>query len=209
MRLFSLKRRPKVFFIGFNKCGTKTFHHFFAANGYRSAHYACKAHAFAAPLPMARVMADNIAASRPVLTGLTHYDAFSDMTFADMHRVIEANLFFRQFHAECPDAYFVFNDRPVEKWLLSRAKHGNAHNGSFIARHASALMLSQEATIDHWRQQYVRHKQDVLAYFSGHERFMVFDLEADGPEQMAAFLKPHYRFENSKWTHRGATKNGQ
>ena len=32
------KDHGKLFFIGFNKCGTKTFHNFFQRNGYLSVH---------------------------------------------------------------------------------------------------------------------------------------------------------------------------
>jgi hypothetical protein len=198
------RRSPKVFFIGYNKTGTKTLHHFFAANGYKAAHYVGRQHFWSERQPIAVTMAHNLEQGRHLLHRLGRYQVFSDMTFASQSMVIEANAFFREMHKACPDAYFIFNDRPVEGWIKSRSAHANVENGSFIERHAQTLGLTHEATQAAWREQYHRHRADVLAYFADSERFTLFNIEIEGPDRLAEFLRGDFRFDLGKWVHRGS-----
>jgi len=197
-------RQPKLFFIGFNKTGTKTLHSFLCDNGYLAVHSSSY---FARRLglpPIAKLMKANHAAGRPLLSGLDHYDAYSDMVYLSDTEVIEANGWFRELHAQHPDAYFVFNDRPVEKWVRSRLSHEGGPRGSFVKRYASALGMEESAVPELWREQYAKHKAEVIAYFQGKPRFMVFDIESGRPADLARFLSPGFRLDPRHWSHHGS-----
>ena len=155
-------RHPKLFFIGFNKTGTKTLHNFFRSNGYLSVHSSSyMAQRLGLP-PIAKLIQQNEAKGRPLLDGLDHYDVYSDMIYLTDRELIEANGLFRTFDAQNPGAYFVFNDRPVEKWVRSRLSHEGGPRGSFVGRYAKAMGIAEEEAPERWRQDYARHKAEVL-----------------------------------------------
>lgn len=197
-------RQPKLFFIGFNKTGTKTLHRFFRDNGYLSAHHVTHwARRLGTP-SLARQMKTNHEAGRPLLAGLAHYDVYSDLIHVTGAEVIEANGYFRELQAQHPDAYFVFNDRPVEKWLRSRLSHEGGPRGSLVARYAAAMGVSEAEAPELWRAEYQRHKAAVEAHFAGDPHFMVFDIETGSAAELAAFLAPAFRLDPALWSHHGS-----
>lgn len=197
-------RQPKLFFIGFNKTGTKTLHSFFVDNGYLAVHSSSfRARKLKLP-PLAKLMQVNHAAGRPLLAGFDHYDAFSDLVYLTDSEVIEANGWFRELHAQHPDAYFVFNDRPVEKWVRSRLNHEGGPRGSFVKRYANALGIAESDVPDRWREHYARHKAAVMDHFSDSPRFMLFDIESGRPEDLVRFLAPDYTLDARLWSHHGS-----
>lgn len=196
--------QPKLFFIGFNKTGTKTLHNFFCDNGYLAVHSSSYLARRLRLPPIAKLMKASHDAGLPLLSGLDHYDVFSDMVYLSSTEVIEANGWFRELHAQHPDAYFVFNDRPVEKWVRSRLSHEGGPRGSFVARYAQAMGIGERAAPELWRAQYARHKAEVMAYFAGNPRFMVFDIESGRPADLATFLAPDYRLDARLWSHHGS-----
>lgn len=197
-------RHPKLFFIGFNKTGTKTLHNFVRDNGYLSVHSSSyMAQRLGLP-PIAKLIQQNHAQGLPLLTGLDHYDVYSDMIYLTESELIEANGLFREFDAQYPGSYFVFNDRPVEKWVRSRLSHEGGPRGSFVGRYAKAMGIAEEEAPERWRQDYARHKAEVLAYFAGHPRFMVFDIEGGDPVQLARFAATDFDFDPAKWSHHGS-----
>ena len=198
---------PKVFFIGFNKCGTKTLHFFFEANGYRSMHGKKKPwHGLSRQPFVAVAIEDNLTRGDHVLKGFNRYQVFSDLTYASSTRHVEGNRFFREFHQAFPDAYFIFNDRPVEKWISSRINHVSRRFGGLLENQSKVLGLSPDAVIEHWRAAYSAHHAAVCAYFAGNPRFMVFNIESDPPEKLAGFLKADFKLDLSRWKHRGQSR---
>lgn len=199
--------KPKIFFLGFNKCGTKTFHHFFEKNGLRSSHHARKTRIFGKTFnktKVAGIIQRNVIAGRNSLRGLRHYDVFSDMNEVTEHGFIEAARYFPHFAQDYPDAYFIFNDRPLERWIASRLGHVNGPYGDFPGRYASALGVAREDLPEIWTRQYAHHKAEVFQFFKGHPRFLHFDIIRDGPEEMRAFLAPDYALDARHWKHRGS-----
>jgi hypothetical protein len=197
-------RQPKLFFIGFNKTGTKTLHSFLVGNGYLAVHSSSyMARKLKLP-PLAKLMQENHEAGRALLAGFDHYDAFSDLVYLTDSEFIEANGWFRELHAQHPDAYFVFNDRPVEKWIRSRLSHEGGPRGSFVTRYANAMGVAESEAPDRWRAHYAQHKAAVLDYFSANPHFMLFDIESDRPEELVRFLAPDYHLDARLWSHHGS-----
>jgi hypothetical protein len=155
---------------------------------------------------IATTMRDNVEAFRPILFGMEHYQAFSDLITLSDEEVIEANSYFVEMHRDYDDAFFIFNDRPLDDWIKSRIGHEGGAGGSLIGRYASASGLSRDAVIDLWRQQYADHKNAVLEYFRNHPRFLHFHLGEDGPEELARLFGAEIPLQLSHWRHRGSAK---
>jgi hypothetical protein len=200
------KNAPKIFVIGFNKCGTKTLHGFFSDNGIRSAHCTYQSVPDKKKTRIATTMRDNVEAGRPILSGMEHYQAFSDLITLSDEEVIEANSYFGEMHREYDNAFFIFNDRPVDDWIQSRVGHEGGAGGSLIGRYASASDLSRDAVIDLWRQQYADHKNAVLKYFRNNPRFLHFHLGEDGPEELARLFGEEIPLRLRHWRHRGSAQ---
>lgn len=196
--------QPKLFFIGFNKTGTKTLHSFFRDNGYLSVHSSSyMAQRLGLP-PIAKLMQQNQQKGLPLLAGLDHYDVYSDMISLTESELIEANGLFRELEAQNQGSYFVFNDRPVEKWIRSRLSHEGGPRGSFVGRYARAFGIAETEAPERWRAHYQRHKAEVLDHFRGKQRFMLFDIETGDPAELVRFLAPAFRLDPGKWAHHGS-----
>lgn len=195
---------PKIFVIGFNKCGTKTLHEFFLRNRIRSAHCNYELEPDAGRTKIATTMRDNLEAGKPILDGMTDFQAFSDLVTLTNTEVIEANCYFREMHQAYPDAFFIFNDRPLEDWIKSRLNHEGGPGGSFVRRYASASGISQDEVPDLWRNQYTTHKQAVLEHFQGYDRFAHFDLMNDGPEKLQSLFGSVIAVNLRRWEKRGS-----
>lgn len=92
--------RPKVFFIGFNKCATTSFHKFFKKQGYRSFHNARK------KIKLAPIIKYNIENKLPVLDGIDDGDVYSDLNAISEKECIEAQYYFKELYTNYSDAYF-------------------------------------------------------------------------------------------------------
>lgn len=198
-----LSDHPRIFMIGYNKCGTKTLHSFLLKNGVKSAHGSYSSNQDQGRGSIAVTMKENVDAGRPVLTGMEGYYAFSDMISLTNSEVIEANGYFREMFRDHPDAFFVFNDRPVEAWVRSRLNHEGGSGGSFVNRYAQALGMEPDAVPDFWRAQYQDHKRAVLEFFEGQERFLHFDITRHGPDTLKAFFGKTIPVNTRYWKVRG------
>lgn len=204
--LSKLRSEPKIFVIGFNKCGTKTFNGFFRSNGINSLHCRYRPVFSRKKQSAALVMHANVSAGRPILSGLRRFQAFSDLVYLDEARVVEGNAFFREMHRDHQDAYFIFNDRPVEAWIASRLSHeGNAF-GSFVGRYMVLTGQSREGVVDLWRQQYEEHKSAVFDYFANSDRFLHYDIVNDRPGKVVDFLAPDFRLDVNEWKWLGSVQ---
>jgi sulfotransferase family protein len=193
-----LSPQIKIFVIGFNKCGTRSLHMLFKRNDIRSAHWS---------VPdgrnVALTMAENLKCGRSILWGLESFTAFSDLTFySDTHRV-EACTFFERMHEQFPESYFIFNTRPVERWIHSRLVHEN----EFARRAAGAYDCAIEDLPAKWTSEFDDHHAKVLSFFAGRsERLCVFDIEHDDVGKVIRFLRPHFKIKGFYWQHRGKSQ---
>ena len=62
---------PRIFLIGFNKCGTTSFHDYFTANGIASVHWRANT--------LAMALHRNRAEGRPLLEGIDRWTAYTDI----------------------------------------------------------------------------------------------------------------------------------
>jgi hypothetical protein len=178
----------KIFFIGFNKCGTTSLHHLMTHCAIRSVHWDNGQLA-------ARIEAHHRdkSALRSILARST---AYSDMTSLTNEKLIEGNRHFRLFHELFPDAYFILNDRDVEDWIRSRSTH---RKGTFLSRTMSAWGMDAESVKDNWRRMHETHLAEVRTYFSDHSRFLYFRIDRDPIRHLIDFLSPSFILRESRW----------
>ncbi|MEM6933001.1 MAG: sulfotransferase [Pseudomonadota bacterium] len=181
----------RIFVVGLNKSGTTSLHLLFKRSRISSLHFRAPGVGNAA----LRLM-NNIGTGRPLLHGMDQFTAYSDFSYADRRIYIEGARFFRQFHAEYPDAWFILNMRDETNWLNSRLNH---MNGSLRDRAMAVYGVDQTGLITLWRQQYRTHAEEVRTYFAGHHRFIEFHIERDPIGRLVRFLGPAVSIDPKHW----------
>ncbi|NKX44094.1 glycosyltransferase family 2 protein [Roseicyclus persicicus] len=187
-----------IFFIGFNKCGTTSLHGLLIGSGIAAHHWQARGRK-----NLAQVMQMNRALGRRPFFGFEKVVGFSDMTYADRGMFLEGCLHFDELHRAYPDAYFVLNTRPEDRWIRSRLNHGD---GSLLARTMAATGLSREEIVESWTQLFRAHHARVESHFKGHPRYLRFDIENDPVSSLAGFLAPRFELDISKWQKLNSTR---
>lgn len=128
-------------------------------------------------------MANNVENGRPILTGIDGLVAYSDLSYVGTERLIEANEFYRELHAEYPNAIFILNTRPLDDWLLSRLRHKD-----LTERYLKATHLDLRALLDSWSELRQHREKEIRDYFAGNPNFCFFDI-SNGFEPMFEIMK--------------------
>jgi len=189
--------KPRIFQIGFNKCGTRSFYDFFERNGIKSVHFKRG--------DLARGISENVSSGQPPLKGWDKWTAYTDMQSVKKTDVIEACTFYRSFAAYYPRSYFILNTRSKDRWIKSRLNHGTTQN--YGERYRQGLGLaSMEETVEAWSAMWDKHHVEVPAFFKETgQHFIVYDIEQDEPEKLSKFLAPDFITEPSLFGHEGKT----
>lgn len=180
--------RPKVFFIGFNKTATTSFHELFAGSGYKSYHHNLDG------WNLALNMEKNSLAGKAILAGFDDADAYSDLTYLSDAHYIEGNRYFEALHAEYPDAYFILQTRNEDDWIRSRFNHY-----LFASRVCTALKLAPDVLEPYWRDQLESHTRRAKAYFRDYDRFMCFDIDRNPIDDLITFVQPEFSLDRGFW----------
>lgn len=206
---------PRIFQIGFNRCGTTTIIRFLQANGIKSLHWGRGT--IGAGIHAAHLE------KRPLLTYVDGYQAYGDMEFVDVEsnsrkfllkrpfRRLYANLpgdnlrpiysfeRFRELDAQYPRSRFILNTRNIDDWISSRIRF--LKRGYFYCKHGDRFHQNQEGLNECWKQHWTEHLSEVREYFSGRPNSLLeFDLDSDGPERIAEFLSD-LELDVSHWGH--------
>lgn len=198
--------RRRIFVIGFNKCGTTSFHAYFQANGIRSVHWRANT--------LALALHENLAAGRPCLEGVDDWTAYTDMNCipgspwgrsnSDSAPLVEGCRYFRELHREYPDALFILNTRKPSDWVRSRLQHDE---GQFAAAYLQALMPEGVQSFKdlerRWLEDWHAHHAEARAYFAdaAPEQFLEFHIDETSVEQLNAFLEPHFDIIHRDFPH--------
>lgn len=195
-----LRQKPKIFVIGFNRCGTTSLHVLFKRNRIASLHYNVRDGNVTLPY----LLSANLSLGLPLLSKVNRWTAYSDMGSVNRFSMFEGTRLFRQFHAEHPDAYFILNTRPVENWIKSRLSH---LNGQYARKFAACAGVAEAKLPAIWRRQRKAHHADVRAYFAGNDgRFLEFDIETGDPARIRDFLAPDHFIDIAHWGKRNETR---
>ncbi|MGB1703892.1 MAG: sulfotransferase [Candidatus Thalassarchaeaceae archaeon] len=206
---------PRIFQIGFNRCGTTTLIRFFQANNLKCLHWGRGS--IAAGIEAARLE------GKPLLSYVDGYFAYGDMEFVEVEseskKLLKKKPFrrlyknlpkdnltpiyafenFRELDKQYPGSKFILNTRNVEDWINSRIRF--LERGYFYCKHGDRFHSSQEALNQCWREHWDEHTSNVREYFSNRpEDLLEFDLDKDGPEKIADFFCD-LNLDISKWGH--------
>lgn len=192
---------PRVFVIGFNKCGTTSLHALFKRAGHRCAHFKYKK-ADGSNVKLAEAIFANREAGQPLLTGLERARVFSDMELNGAERRLEAYTLFREFDEQYPGSRFILNLRDKDKWLRSRMNQGN---GGYAAKQMQTKGAdSREALTAIWSREWDEHLAAVRAYFADKPgRLVEFNIETDEPRKLVEAF-PGYGLDEGHWGKRNA-----
>ncbi|KIN63740.1 Glycosyl transferase family 2 [Sulfitobacter noctilucicola] len=191
--------KPRIFQIGFNKCGTRSFYDFFEKNGIKSVHYKRG--------DLAHGISSNIAEGKPPLEGWDKWTAYTDMQWVKKTGVIEACGFYKEFAAYYPRSYFILNTRSKDRWIKSRLNHGTGQN--YGNRYRLGLGLStMDETVAAWSAMWDLHHENVQRFFAETgQNFLVYNIEEDVPESLERFLAPDFETDASLFGHEGQTNS--
>lgn len=195
---FGFRRyKPKIFLIGFNKCGTTSFHKFFHAQGLKSWHFMLKNKYLAVEASQS----NDIESCRRTFS---HGQVFSDFTYLTEEEFHEPLDSYRLWREAFPDAYFILNSRDVDSWLNSRMKH---RGGTFLSRYMIFSEQSKEEIVTEWRNKFQSHTENVLSFFENDERFCHFMVGQDDIEKIVSFLSPDYSLSAEIFNHVNSTRS--
>lgn len=186
--------KPKIIFIGFNKCATRSFNELFRRNGLRSCHWKIPGE----EQTIAEKIVSNISLARRSLAGLEHFVVFSDLTSLNKNCFIDMPLLLPFLIDDYPNSYFIYQYRSLDKWIESRLKHAN-----FRKRSSQVLGgASESEVVDFWKNQFIIYRTYVRRRME-HCNYMEFELEAEPVNELASFLSQDYQVDVSHWSHKG------
>lgn len=196
----------RIFLIGFNKCGTTSFHDYFKANGITSVHWRANT--------LALALHRNRAAGRPLLEGIDRWTAYTDMNCipgspwgrsnSDDAPLIEGCRYFSDLHQEHPDALFILNTRDPSDWLRSRLQHDQ---GRFAAAYLQALagdgIRNRRQLKQRWLTDWYQHHAEVWTYFQSKapKQLLLFHISATPVGKLNRFLAPHFTIRSPQFPH--------
>jgi hypothetical protein len=195
----------KIFFIGFNKCGTTSFHYILKKSLIKSAHYKYK---FCSILPKNRIKLlefqtniialeiENDIATKNPRNVFQKFTAFSDLNHYSNELCLEFNRRFELMEALYPNSYFILNDRDMESWIRSRCRH---RNGTLLSRAMAYHNTDAASVMAIWRETRDHHYQKVFSHFKDNSRFLHFQIDKDPITKLSTFLSPHFQLKLSAW----------
>ena len=155
----------RIFLIGFNKCGTTSFHDYFSANGISSVHWRANT--------LALALHRNSQERRALLSGIDQWTAYTDMNCipgspwdasnSTGKPLIEGCRYFRELHRDYPQALFILNTRDPLQWVRSRLNHDD---GLFARAYLKALadegITNRRQLKQRWLEDWHTHHAEVL-----------------------------------------------
>lgn len=195
----ALEPGRKIFLIGPHRCATTTLHMFFRGHALRSLHWRHGETFLAKEIDVRK---NDRQALRAFMNRWTVFSDFVHLTHAEH---IENHTMFRLFESIYPDAYFILNDRDVDRWVVSRLRH---RDGRWLGRYLDVHGGTREEAVEKWKWAFLAHRQDVLDHFRGKPNFLHLEIDKDDKaalvhstqiSTLVEFLKPHFILLESRW----------
>ncbi|SFJ34054.1 sulfotransferase [Celeribacter neptunius] len=194
--------KPMVIQIGFNRCGTLSFHEMMSKSGYKSLHWQDDDKQV-----LAERMITNLSLGRAPFHGYEKVQVFSDIAHLSGRVFIAGARFFRSLHEAYPEAYFLFNTRDRGDWIASRAAHGE---GGYLRRFCKLTGATEAEVFAAWGAYYDLHSREVMDYFTTRDaRFLRFELGQDGPEKIADWLAPDFIVDIGFWRRKNRNRQSE
>lgn len=180
----------KLFFIGFNKCGTRSLHRYLSDCGIASYHGGGHPDIHLGILV-------NVVRGVPALSRFDQHDAYLDVA------AIQSQ--FRHLDHDYPGSKFVFNVRNTNRWLLSRLNHLDGRYVDLMNL-SFGVELSWTEWADRWRREFAAHDCAVTEHFKDRPTdFLRFDIERDSLAKLIAFIGAPSLEMRDELPHEGVT----
>ena len=205
----SFEHLPKIFVLGFNKCGTRSFAEVFERSGIGCVHWDSNR--------LARYIAKDI--NEYGIINLDKYypgsNSYCDIISSpisanDPIDIVEGIEFFEQIYSSYPDAYFILNTRHVEDWILSRLRHERGRFKSFYK-----LFLTNKFGVPcddnklslYWYKIWHKYHYLIIDFFESKNdaNFLVYDISKSQFSDLVEFLSPSYSLLGSSFAQKGLT----
>ena len=202
--------QPKIFLIGFNKCGTTSFHDYFKANDISSIHWRANT--------LAMSLKNNLDKGECLLNGIDKWTAYTDLicipgspwgkSNSDHIELIEGCRYFKHLHHDYPNALYILNTRDPFDWVRSRIKHDH---GQFADAYKNALrpfgITNRRELKRQWLKDWYDHHSDVINYFSGprSKNFLLYHISKTPVAKLNKFLKPYFKISHPNFPHNHKT----
>lgn len=195
---------PRIWSIGFNKCGTTTLFRFFSNNGIASIHYGTSRDG-----ALATIMYNNYLQGKPILSPqFEQYKAFFDLenVYADPPIFINLMLF-KELDANYPGSKFILNTRNKNDWINSRLAHvDKMKNKRYVDVLCAAYQINEAELIARWSQEWDAYHAEVLEYFKDRPQdLLIFNIDTDKPEKICEFFKDMFTLDPSLYGHHNKT----
>lgn len=183
----------RVFQIGFNKCGTRSFYRLFADNSIPSLHW----HTDQGKI--AKKMLKNFLNGEDIIP--KEYDKiifFSDLedVYGSNYLPIFAYRFYREIFYQFPDSKFILNIRPLNEWLRSRVSHDD---GKYLHHSLQMLKISKTELIKHWESHFLNHVAEVQDFFKDkQDKLLTFNISQDNVSKVIDFF-PEFNLQAKHW----------
>ncbi len=183
--------RPKIFQIGFNRCGTASLSRFFQNNNIKSIHWNRGV--------LASSIHENYLRGLPLI-GPKYQDIVAFFDLECVHeKLYIAQLLFKELDSQYPGSKFILNTRDKKKWLKSRVSHRQGH---YLEDSARVYGLSLLEMFSEWSLEWDHHHEAVLEYFKDRPGdLLIFDIEKDPISKLCDFFRPYYKLDPNQYTH--------
>ena len=202
----SSSQPPRIFLIGFNKCGTTSFHDYFKANGISSVHWRANT--------LAMALHRNMEAGQPLLSGIEDWTAYTDMicipgtpwehSNSTGKPLIEGCRYFRELHRDYPEALFILNSRDPMQWVRSRFNHdGGRFARAYLKALADEGITNRRQLKQRWLEDWHPHHAEVLRYFhtQAWKQFLLFHISETPVKKLNRFLERHVELSCREFPH--------
>ena len=208
MNAVYIKSKRKIFVVGFNKCGTRSFTDLFERSGIGCVHWDNNM--------LANNILKDIKQSGSI--NLDNYypesNAFTDIIYVNSSKhdgniqIVEIFEIIEDIISNYPDAYYIINTRNVEDWLRSRFNH---ERGNFAASYKHFLYIkynirySDFMLADYWRYIWHRHHYHLLRKIrsSSNFKYLFYDIEKSSFSDLVSFLEPDYSLKGRSFPVKG------
>lgn len=193
---------PKIFQIGFNKCGTLSLFNLFERNNIKSLHWDNG--------NIAETILFNLKNSNKCLKGYEEYTFFSDLntmqvcgSFSNQTELFKE---YKIFDLQYPGSKFILNIRDMDDWIISRLNH-YTELGTLVNVKKKYNITQAELCVL-WKIDWMNHIVDVKKYFANRkEDLLIFDIGKDDPAIISDFFKGIYTIDPIHYIHSHKTIN--